>query len=308
MLSNATIPGIDGAAVSSLDTTSETVGEAYRECPRRESRLLVDYNDPSRWIKTGCDAYVCPFCGPHKARSFARGASWVLTEQKRSRFVTLTNAPGEWQARRQKVRDLTRRIKSEGLHSEIAWTTEIGSKTGMVHVHALQWGDYLPQQELQEWWGSIVDVRAVKVTHKAVGEYVTKSAHGVGQYISKGAAAEYDTWRDLNGGRPLHSSRGFFMGLGVRGAVKAANAAGRKGDAPKWGVPTPEMVKVRAAFLATGDTDHMEHLRNLCLPPELRTEIPNGLFDLRDARRVEFKMHLINSARVISTPTKGAAS
>lgn len=169
-----------------------------------------------------------------KARGVALGVAWELRRHDRSRFVTFTNMPPDWQVRRQRMRDLARWARKEGYENEWAWTTEEGSKTGMVHVHACQWGDYIPQADLQDRTGAIVDIRVIKGDAAAVTAYTAKGAGAVTRYLTKSAQDDYGRWLDLNGGRPLHTSRGFFQGVGTRGAVAAAKAEARKGDPVQW--------------------------------------------------------------------------
>lgn len=131
----------------------------------------------------------------------------------RPRFITLTNAPEDWQQRRGQVRDLARRLRQRGYETQWIWVTERGSNTGMIHVHAVQHGDYIPQGELQELWGGRrVDIRAASPRH---GEYISKSAAKVAGYISKSGVADLDAALDLNGGRLHHWSRQFF-GMPIR--------------------------------------------------------------------------------------------
>jgi hypothetical protein len=131
-------------------------------------------------------------------------------EVGRSRFITLTLADPDWQRRRGEMRDLARRLRGAGYRCEWIWTTEAGSRSGMIHVHAVQFGDYVKQAVLQDMWGGRrVDIRAAGVRH---GTYISKSAGAVANYISKGGAAHLDEALSLNGGRLHHWSRGFWGG------------------------------------------------------------------------------------------------
>ncbi len=131
-------------------------------------------------------------------------------EVGRTRFITLTRAAEDWQRRRTEVRDLARRLRAAGYRCEWIWTTEAGSLTGMIHVHAIQFGDYVKQAVLQDMWGGRrVDIRAAGVRH---GTYISKSAGAVANYISKGGVAHLDAALSLNGGRLHHWSRGFWGG------------------------------------------------------------------------------------------------
>lgn len=138
----------------------------------------------------------------------------------RARFVTLTQAPEQWQPRRKKVRVLAEKLRKAGYKWETAWTTEAGKETGMIHIHPLQHGSYVPQRYLQEVWGARVDIR--KVQTGGVAQYVTKDALKVAGYVVKEATAKHCSLADhlaLNGGRAMHWSRGFLHGLDKRGAL-----------------------------------------------------------------------------------------
>lgn len=171
---------------------------------------------------SSCDSYRCDVCGPRKAFKAAAIASWALRHAARPRFLTLTLAPDDWQERRWAVNGLRRKLMNDGYRCEWAWATERGSRTGMTHVHLLQHGSYIPQAALQDAWGSIVDIRAVK--SDGLGKYVTKEALRVAGYVMKGARAElqgYETFLELNGGRSMHWSRGYLHGLTKREASTA---------------------------------------------------------------------------------------
>lgn len=147
----------------------------------------------------------------------ARVRARLVTERCRTvehpRFITLTNAPDDWQQRRGQVRDLARRLRARGYATEWIWVTERGHKTGMVHVHAVQHGDYIPQAELQDLWGGRrVDIRSAQPRH---GEYISKSAARVASYVSKGGSDDLEQALGLNGGRLHHWSRRFF-GMPIR--------------------------------------------------------------------------------------------
>lgn len=167
--------------------------------------------------------------------------TWAIREAARSgtrvRFLTLTNAPCSWQPRRQKVRDLRRWARDElGAEWEIGWSTEVGSRTGMVHVHGIEHGaQKIPQAALQDRWGAIVDIRAVRTP--GAGVYTVKDALRVAGYTVKGATGDHDglmAHLDLNGGRAAHWSRGFLHGLVKRDALAQARAELADGEVLTW--------------------------------------------------------------------------
>lgn len=127
--------------------------------------------------------------------------------------MTLTQAPSSWQPLRAKVRKLALTLRTAGYHLEWAWVVELGDKTGMIHVHALQHGDYIPQDELQDAWGRIVHISRIHDVDQAA-RYTTKHAAARAvSYTMKQAAWRLDEHLDLNGGRGVHLSRGYLHGL-----------------------------------------------------------------------------------------------
>lgn len=174
--------------------------------------VVVDRLTGEFW-PADCDSGRCQVCGVNRARVRARLITARCRDFEHPRFVTLTNAPDDWQQRRGQVRDLTRRLRGIGIENEWIWVTERGSKTGMIHVHAIQIGDYIPQTQLQELWGGRrVDIRSAQPRH---GEYISKTAARVANYVGKSGSDDLDAALDLNGGRLHHWSRGFF-GMPIR--------------------------------------------------------------------------------------------
>ncbi len=223
----------EGAPASFLVSSSESVDEtpsdlrisgSGRLCPRRPVVVVCDQS-PDLRFPASCDRYGCAACGPRKALGTAALAAWAVRRAPRARFVTGTLAPEDWQQRRQKVRDLRRCLRRRGFAWEMAWTTERGSATGMVHVHGLQHGDYVPGAVLNEVWGARTNIQAVKTG--GVAQYVTKDALRVAGYAVKGTSASPDGLHEhlsLNGGRAMHWSRGFLHGLDKREAAAALRA------------------------------------------------------------------------------------
>jgi hypothetical protein len=132
------------------------------------------------------------------------------------------------------MRDLARSLRADGFANEWWWTTEVGKKTGMIHIHALQHGDYIPRLTIQKKWGSIVDIRTAQGTSLAVARYMAKDASGVAAYMAKHAQSGYAQWVELNGGRPFHQSRGFHLGLGIEFCAREYNRAVVDHCPPDW--------------------------------------------------------------------------
>lgn len=179
-----------------------------RDEPCRLANYVVVDRLTGEYWPADCDSGRCETCGVERARVRARLITARCREVERPRFLTLTQAPADWQQRRNQVRDLARRLRKSGYQTQWIWVTETGSKTGMIHVHAVQHGDYIPQGLLQELWGGRrVDIRAA--TPRS-GEYISKSAARVASYVSKGGREDLESALNLNGGRLHHWSRGFF--------------------------------------------------------------------------------------------------
>lgn len=192
---------------------SLTVNRWVRTDPCRLAGYVVCDRLTGEFWPADCDSGICPTCGVNRARVRARLITERCKQDGQARFITLTNAPADWQGRRGQVRDLARRLRGDGYRCEWIWTTEEGSRTGMIHVHLIQTGDYIPQRELERAWGMRrVDIRAAQTRH---GEYISKSASRIANYQAKGAESDLDAALDLNGGRLHHWSRGWW-GMPIR--------------------------------------------------------------------------------------------
>ncbi len=81
-------------------------------------------------------------------------------------------------------------------------------------MNVLQRGSYVPQDELQDVWGAIIYIQAVKSgTAASVARYGLKEARTVTGYVFKnvgpGEPSPLDHF-EANGGRLAHVSRGYF--------------------------------------------------------------------------------------------------
>lgn len=192
---------------------SLTVNRWVRTDPCRLAGYVVVDRMSGEFWPADCDTGTCQTCGINRARVRARLITARCKEVEHPRFITLTQAPEDWQQRRGQVRDLARRLRGDGYRCEWVWTTEAGHKTGMIHCHLIQAGDYIPQRELERAWGGRrVDIRAAQTRH---GEYISKTASRVANYVSKGGVDDLDAALSLNGGRLHHWSRGWW-GMPIR--------------------------------------------------------------------------------------------
>jgi hypothetical protein len=152
------------------------------------------------------------------AQTFALARRALEESGVRVRFITLTLAPEGWQPTRQAVFHWLERLRRAGYRMQVLWVVEEGSEHGMKHIHAVQWGDFIPKEVLSASWpfGS-TQIEAAR----AATDYLAK---GVMRYVAKGIddQATIEAHMNLNGGRAAHWSTRFFGGVG-RNAYRAAN-------------------------------------------------------------------------------------
>ena len=152
------------------------------------------------------------------AQTFAL-AKRALEEIERVRFITLTRAPEGWQETRAAVWRWLERLRRAGYRMHVLWVVELGDETGMKHIHAIQWGDFIPKEELSASWPyGHTQIEGAR----AATNYLAK---GVVRYVAKGLdgdGASIEEHMNLNGGRAAHWSREFFDGMS-RKAFRQAN-------------------------------------------------------------------------------------
>ena len=203
-----------------MDTDPDGVGWSLRddECPLNGAVAFDRTTGEIAWRPT-CKNARCRRCSRQvSAQTFAL-ARRSLADTDRVRFITLTCAPEGWQQTRTAVRTWLQHLRREGYSMHVLWVVEKGSETGMKHIHAVQWGDFIPKHVLDDsWpygWNEIEGARAAT-------DYLAK---GVVRYVAKGLDGDGESIEDhmnLNGGRAAHWSRQFFAGMS-RNAYRQAN-------------------------------------------------------------------------------------
>ena len=212
-------------------------------CPKSRFMLVADDNPDVR-IPIGCKSYKCPTCRAFKIRERVKLMAWGASLDSMPRFITLTWLPDNWQRARAQVRDLCRRLR-KNYHVEWAWAIEQNPKATGYHAHAIQWGDFIPWQELLEKWGGrhiwIEPIRG------NAAKYATKCAFVAG-YANKNMAGHLE----VNGGRAVHMTRGYLHGLTSRQALRVMS------DKKKWHleIPTTGELLERKAYLDSQLTIH----------------------------------------------------
>lgn len=124
-------------------------------------------------------------------------------------MITLTAIPQDKIRAYLGFQHLVQEIRHEGMRFEYARFLEVGSKTGMLHFHIAQRGDFLPVR----WLSSRAAANGLgKIVH-------AEHCHGAGpafylsKYITKDAVG-------LSGWRKVASSRGFFRAAEVPADIR----------------------------------------------------------------------------------------
>lgn len=203
-----------------LEPSPGGVGWTLRddECPLDGSVAFDRTTGEVAWRPT-CKNARCRRCSRQvSAQTFAL-ARRALEPIEHVRFITLTQAPAGWDATRHEVKMWLRRLRRDGYDMSVLWVVEEGSETGMKHVHAVQWGDFVPKAVLDASWPhGFNEIEGAR----AAADYLGK---GVLRYVAKGIDGDggsIEAHMNLNGGRAAHWSRDFFAGQS-RDAYRKAN-------------------------------------------------------------------------------------
>lgn len=178
-------------------------------------------------VPPACRAWVCPFCGPRKARRYAS----AIDRDGYERWVTLTRAPRDLRQAVARVAYGVRKVAPW----QWAWSAEAGPDTGMVHVHAVVRSGYVHHTDLRAAarHAGFGPVLWIAQAQGGAARYSAKAA----QYSAKESRGGYGEWLALNGGRAWHFSRGYTKGEPVREWVRRLTPA--KDPGPWVRVPRP---------------------------------------------------------------------
>lgn len=211
--------------------------EKYERCPRRVGFWMLN-TSTGQIAPARCRANHCPWCGPVNAMLV--GGAIALS--KPERFLTLTLVGDDHQQRRNRMKRLRHRLMAEVGACEWAWHVEPNPAGTGHHVHAYQRGSFIKQADLsrladQQGMGPVADIRRLELDGGPAG-YGVKMA-GI-KYGLKMADQDESmrTYLAVNGGRLVHTSRGFWQvdgaQVGQREAMKAWAQRGATG--PREGV------------------------------------------------------------------------
>ncbi len=196
----------------SPETASQDPSEmTFTRCPRKRGWSLVD-TSTGHVVYARCKANACPYCGPINARLVAGAIGLALP----TRALLLTQVGNDWQTRRNRMKQFVYFLKREGVDVNLAWHVEDNPKATGYHAHCWHYGRHkLPKFRMSEisrrvGMGQFVTANKVKtVPGKPLG-YGLKLA-GLGYGMKQTQAAEtMDSYLKANGGRMVHTTRGFW--------------------------------------------------------------------------------------------------
>jgi hypothetical protein len=185
-------------------------------CEYVHGRVIVDLVSGSIW-PDGCRTLMCPVCLP----VMARRRTLAITLARPYRMVRLSLIAGEqdeavYQTARRRIALIRRNLKRKGIEpGEWTWTIERNPKETGYHAHALQRGEYVSQNALQEACekagAGFPHINAIKRKGKWVSSYGLKNfgADGYGLKTFRPSGNPRDSLA-INGGALEHHSRGFY--------------------------------------------------------------------------------------------------
>lgn len=167
------------------------------------------------WIAARCGANWCPWCGSVNALRVTAAIALAAPE----RLITLTQVGNDWGTVRSRMFRLRHRLVRELCELHWVWSVEPNPRGTGHHVHAEQYGPFVPQRLLsaiadRTGMGRVVDVRRVAHRVDVSSRYLVKlAADAYGTKLARGDMEQLATYLRANGGRQLvHASRGFWRG------------------------------------------------------------------------------------------------
>lgn len=172
------------------------------------------------------------------------GVALAVADAHPERWVRYSLVGESWQQVRNRFNLNTYRIRQAGYAYNVAWYVHRNPKETGHHIHAHQWGDFIPQSELQNIGRSVgfgfPDIRAWHERSKLGTGYGMREMLGTAYGSRDMRGAGMHQYLDTNGGRIVHTTRGFFRrwdGLEagtLKAAVKSAYRARLGDSAGEW--------------------------------------------------------------------------
>lgn len=220
---------------------SVTPPDTLDRCPRKLDFVLLN-TATGQVAPARCKANTCAYCAPVNARLI--GGAIALAGYQR--HITLTQAGDSWQEVRGRMRRLRYFLVKSGFEVEWAWHVEPNPKGTGRHIHAFQRGaQKIPQTRLsslavRSGFGRVCWINWHGKRKRAQNYGVKLAGMPYGMKAVEQAQA-LDEYRELNGNRLVHASRGFWLDeagrpVGQREAMAAWARLGKDQDedAGEW--------------------------------------------------------------------------
>jgi hypothetical protein len=226
----------DGRArlrVASLASTDQTsTAERPESCPRARERVVVELYTGSVFPDR-CRSNGCLYCLPLNARRRCLAITLAAPERMiRLSQVAESGEDNVYATARTRINRMREYLKRWGRDpGEWCYTIEKNPEESGFHAHCLQWGGFIPQEELEQACfrahAGIPYINRIRRTGVWTSRYGLKSfgadGYGLKTFRPNGGSAEA---LRLNNGRLEHHSRGFYRIdgeiLGVREMERAA--------------------------------------------------------------------------------------
>ena len=176
-----------------------------------------------KWLNVNTGE-VKPFnCGSWRCKQHQGAVAyhWAcrVSEAHPERMITLTNIPTVKKEAYLAYKQLIRDIRKEGMRFEYCRFLEVGKKTGMLHFHIAQRGDFIPK-----FWLSS------RASANGLGRIVDiEKCHGAGPQFYLAKYITKDNY-SLPGWRKAASSRGFFRPKELPAEIRDSEWLLQKGD------------------------------------------------------------------------------
>jgi hypothetical protein len=192
------------------------------------------------FIPARCGANWCPWCGPINALRITGAIALAGPE----RLLTLTQVGESWATVRVRMRRLRHRLVNDVGAVQWVWSVEPNPRGTGHHVHAEQYGAFVPVRRLsalarREGMGQVVDIRRIRMRVDVSSRYLVKlAADAYGTKLARGDVEQLGAYLRANGGRQMvHASRGFWRdqdGRPLSGVAEARKIAQGPSGGHQW--------------------------------------------------------------------------
>lgn len=204
----------------------------YPQCPRRRGSITNIIT--GEMVRAQCGALRCYSC--IIGRAIRVGEAIALAEPTQA--LTLSLNSEEWQTIKTRFQAFGRRLRTQGLRAEYCYHVE-PYRNGGTHAHLFLHGDWVRDLDVRlacesagfgyNGWSTHWQIRADHYQRPSI-DYGLKMILRLRPDNPTELWAQAETYLDLNGGRLVHNTRGFWrdahgQACTLREAIRATRAA-----------------------------------------------------------------------------------